>query len=219
MLVITTLLIYYLCILESIDNRGVVMSARIGYARTSTESQLYGLEDQIAKLKAAGCDVIYSEQVSSVKMEERKEWAKLLSNLTPNSTVVITSVSRLARSMKDMADIVAALKVKNVSLAILDMNISTDTVQGSLMFNIFTALATWERDLLLERQAVGIKAAKEADKHLPLSQRTYKGRTPTARAKLETVKTLLAAGKSKEAIAKDLNIGIASVYRMLKSDS
>lgn len=195
------------------------MSAKIGYARTSTETQLYGLEDQITKLKAAGCDVIYSEQVSSVKMNERKEWAKLVSKLTPNSTVVITSVSRLARSMKDMADIVATLKAKDVSLSILDMNISTDTVQGSLMFNIFTALATWERELLLERQAIGIKAAKEADKHLPFEQRSYKGRVPTARAKLDTVRTLLAAGKSKEAIAKDLNIGVASVYRMLKATS
>ena len=194
------------------------MSKKIGYARTSTSTQVYGLEDQVEKLEAAGCDVIYKENVSSVDMEARSEWSKLVAELEAGSTVYITSVSRLARNMKDMADIVATLKAKKASLSILDMNIDTGTVTGSLMFNIFTSLATWERELMLERQAVGIKKAKAADKLLPPEQRKYKGRSPTAKAKLESVKALLALGKSKELVAKELGIGIASVYRMLKDD-
>jgi DNA invertase Pin-like site-specific DNA recombinase len=70
---------------------------------------------------------------------------------------------------------------------------------------------------MLVRQRIGIEAAKAKDKTLPLEQRSYKGAKPTARAKAAEVHALLATGRTKEQVAKALNIGIASVYRILKT--
>jgi DNA invertase Pin-like site-specific DNA recombinase len=69
----------------------------------------------------------------------------------------------------------------------------------------------------LVRQRIGIEAAKQADKSKPQAERSYKGAKPTAREKAASVHTLLAAGHTKEKIAKDLKIGIASAYRILKT--
>jgi DNA invertase Pin-like site-specific DNA recombinase len=188
-----------------------------GYARTSSIDQQYGLSDQQTKLEAAGCSAIYSEQVSAKAMEDRTQWAKLVASLVSGDTVVVTTLSRLARSMKDTADIVDMLKAKSVGLNILDMKIDTSTAGGAMMFNVLAAFNTYEADIMKERQAVGIALAKEKDKLLPLSERTYQGRKPTARNKAGAVRALIADGMSKEQVAKDLGIGIASVYRILKT--
>lgn len=70
---------------------------------------------------------------------------------------------------------------------------------------------------MLVRQRIGIEAAKLADKGKPLEERTYKGAKPTARAKAASVHALLASGQTKEQVAKALNIGVASVYRIIKA--
>lgn len=97
------------------------------------------------------------------------------------------------------------------------MNIDTNTSTGTLMLNIFASVAQFEKDQMLVRQRIGIEAAKAKDKTLPLEQSTYKGAKPTACAKAASVHALLAAGHTKEQIAKDLKIGIASVYRIVKA--
>lgn len=188
-----------------------------GYARTSTFDQQYGLEDQIAQLTKAGCDRIYSEQVSATDMEARKEWKALMQSLKAGDVVTITKIDRAARNIADMVNITKELADKGASIRILDMNIDTTTATGTLMLNIFASVAQFERDQMLVRQRIGIEAAKAKDKNLPLEQRTYKGAKPTARAKADSVRALLAAGYSKERIAKELEIGIASVYRILKT--
>jgi DNA invertase Pin-like site-specific DNA recombinase len=188
-----------------------------GYARTSSQLQLYGLEDQQTKLEAAGCTTIYSEQVSAKTMEDRTQWAKLVGSLVSGDTVVVTTLSRLARSMKDTANIVDMLKAKSIGLNILDMKIDTSTAGGAMMFNVLAAFNTYEADIMKERQAVGIALAKEKDKLLPLSERSYKGRAPTAIAKSAEVLDLHAKGLKAAQIAKATQIGIASVYRILKA--
>lgn len=187
-----------------------------GYARTSTTEQEAGLADQISKLKLAGCDTVEDEQVSATDMAGRVKWSKLMSSIKPADVVVITKIDRAARSIGDMVGITKAINDAGASLRILDMNIDTKTPTGALMLNIFSSVAQFERDMMLERQRVGIESAKAADRLLPLERRTYQGRKPTAKAKLSSVQALLAAGKSKQEIAEHLNIGIASVYRMLK---
>jgi DNA invertase Pin-like site-specific DNA recombinase len=114
-------------------------------------------------------------------------------------------------------NITQALNAIGASVQILDMNIDTKTATGKLMLNIFASVAQFERDQMLLRQRIGIEAAKAKDKTLPLEKRTYKGAKPTARAKTAEVHALLAAGRTKEQTAKALNIGIASVYRILKT--
>lgn len=73
---------------------------KYGYARTSTVEQVAGLVDQVAKLKAAGCtdQTIYQEQISSVKMADRVEFAKMLAKLTKGDVLVFTSLSRVVSS-------------------------------------------------------------------------------------------------------------------------
>jgi DNA invertase Pin-like site-specific DNA recombinase len=207
--------LYYQLILDLYDNSGANMN--YGYARTSTFDQQYGLDDQIAQLTKAGCDYVFSEQVSATDMEGRAEWKKLMGGLKAGDIVTITKIDRAARNIADMVSITQALDKIGASIRILDMNIDTDTPTGKLMLNIFASVAQFERDQMLVRQRIGIEAAKAKDKTLPLEQRTYKGAKPTARAKAAEVHALLAAGRTKEQVAKALNIGIASVYRILKS--
>lgn len=191
--------------------------ANWGYARTSSLEQVAGFEDQIARLKAAGCDKVFAEQVSATDMTGRKQWVSMMKGLKAGDIVTITKIDRAARSISDMVAITKALNDVGASIRILDMNIDTTTPTGALMLNIFSSVAQFEKDMMLERQRVGIAAAKERDKGKPLAERTYKGAKPTARAKADSVKALLATGMTKEQVAKDLNIGIASVYRILKT--
>ena len=188
-----------------------------GYARTSTLEQLHGLADQVQRLKQSGCDKVFQEQVSATDMEGRTQWAAMMNILEVGDKVVVTKIDRAARSISDMVAITKSLKEKGVTLIILDMNLDTSTASGELMFNFFVSISQFERDLMLERQRVGIAAAKEADKTKPLAERTYQGRKPTALNKSDSVLALLKTGTSKEKIAKDLNIGIASVYRVIKA--
>lgn len=182
-----------------------------GYARTSTISQLAGLADQVAQLKAAGCtnQSIYQEQISSVKMEDRIEFAKVLAKLGKGDVLVFTSLSRAARSMIHMIEIEATISKAGATLRILDLNCDTATPQGRLTFNLFASIATFERENMLERQKVGIAAAKAEGK--------YKGRAPTAQAKSAKVLELASKGLTKQEIADAAGIGIASVYRILKA--
>lgn len=181
-----------------------------GYARTSTVSQVAGLEDQVAKLKTAGCtdQTIYQEQISSVKMADRVQFTKVLSKLTKGDILVFTSLSRVARSMIHMMEVEAAVAIAGASIRILDMNVDTSTPQGRLTFNLFGSIAQFERENMLERQKVGIAAAKAEGK--------YTGRAPTAQAKAAKVLSLNAKGLTKQEIADACSIGIASVYRILK---
>lgn len=182
-----------------------------GYARTSTVEQVAGLDDQVAKLKAAGCtdQTIYREQISSVKMQDRTEFAKVLTKLRKGDVLVFTSLSRVARSMIHMIEIEATVAAAGATIRILDMSVDTATPNGRLTFNLFASIAQFERENMLERQKVGIAAAKAAG--------VYKGRAPTAKAKSAKVLALAAKGLSKQEIADAAGIGIASVYRILKA--
>jgi DNA invertase Pin-like site-specific DNA recombinase len=182
-----------------------------GYARTSTVEQVAGLADQVAKLKTAGCSdqTIYQEQISSVRMADRMEFSKVLSKLNAGDVLVFTSLSRVARSMVHMIEIEAAVASAGASIQILDMNVDTSTPQGRLTFNLFSSIAQFERENMLERQKVGIAAAKAEGK--------YTGRAPTAQAKATKVLSLHAKGVSKLDIAAACEIGVASVYRILKA--
>jgi DNA invertase Pin-like site-specific DNA recombinase len=184
-----------------------------GYARTSTVEQVAGLADQISKLKLAGCtdQSIYQEQVSSVKMEHRIEFAKVLAALRAGDVLVFSSLSRAARSMVHMVEIEAKVARVGATIRILDLAIDTATPSGRLTFNLFASIAQFERENMLERQKVGIAAAKQRG--------AYTGRAPTAQAKAARVQALLAKGLTKQEIADACAIGIASVYRILKAST
>jgi DNA invertase Pin-like site-specific DNA recombinase len=90
---------------------------------------------------------------------------------------------------------------------VLNLNLDTATATGHLMLTMLGAIAEFERKLMLERQREGIAKARAAGK--------YRGRAPTARAKLDQIQSLKAEGVGSSAIARQLGIGRASVYRLL----
>jgi DNA invertase Pin-like site-specific DNA recombinase len=121
----------------------------------------------------------------------------------------VTKLDRLARSIADLVEIMKVIKGKGAALRILALNLDTTTPTGKLMLNLLGSIAQFERELMLERQREGIAKAKADGK--------YKGRSPTARAKRADVVELHAAGVGPMEIARRLDIGRTSVYRILDS--
>ena len=178
----------------------------VGYARTSTKDQKYSLEAQIEQLTQAGCKKHYEEQVSSVDAK-REQLEAALDYIREGDVLVVTKLDRLARSVADTVDIQKRLEEKKAGLKILDMQIDTTTPTGKLQFNLFAAIAQFEREVMLERQRVGIEKAKTEGK--------YKGRKPLSTKKKDESKRLLAdKTMTKSAIAEKVKVGIATVYRV-----
>jgi DNA invertase Pin-like site-specific DNA recombinase len=182
------------------------MAAVVGYARTSTTEQEAGLEAQVRDLKAAGVTKLFQEQVSSVAAREKLDAA--LDYLRDGDVFVVTKLDRLARSMRDLIELVEKIEAKGATLRILAMNLDTATPTGRLMLNVLGSVAQWEREMMLERQREGIAKAKAEGK--------YRGRAKTANtpANLKAVAERLAAGESPIKIARDLGIARSSVYRI-----
>ena len=151
----------------------------VGYARTSTAGQIAGLEAQERELRAAGCDKIFREQVSSVA--ERQQLEAALDYVREGDSFTVTKLDRLARSVGDLLAIVSRLEAKGVSLRVLSMSgtqsLDTSTATGRLMLSVIGAVGQAEREAMLERQREGIAKAKREGR--------YKGRVPTARRKAD----------------------------------
>ena len=178
----------------------------VGYARTSTIEQEAGFEAQLKQLKAAGCEKVFSEQVSAVAAT-REQLEAALDFVREGDSFIVTKLDRLARSVPHLCEIGAKLEAKGVSLKVLDQAIDTSTPTGRLMFNLLGAIAQFERELTRERMLVGIAKARAEGK--------YKGRAPTARAKADKVRELRDAGVRPAEIARQVGISRTSVYRVL----
>jgi DNA invertase Pin-like site-specific DNA recombinase len=184
----------------------------IGYARTSTLQQSAGLEAQVRDLRSYGCEQVLSEQVSSVAQREQLE--KAVGALRSGDKLVVTKLDRLARSVTHLGKLLEVLEAKGAGLVILSMGgqtLDTTTATGKMMLNVMASVAQFEREMMLERQKEGIAKAKEEGR--------YKGRTPTAMAKSDSVVALVNSGMSKQKVADQMGIGVASVYRILKAAS
>lgn len=182
----------------------------VGYARTSTTDQKAGLEAQLRDLRTAGCTKLFHEELSAVATR-RPELERALDYVREGDTMIVTKPDRLARSTADLLATAKLLDTKGVTLRILSMNVDTSTPTGKLMLTLLGGIAEFERDLMLERQREGIAKAKADGK--------YKGRAPTARAKAGDVIRLKAEGLTADAIAAKLDIGRASVFRVLRSQA
>jgi DNA invertase Pin-like site-specific DNA recombinase len=177
----------------------------VGYARTSTIDQTAGLQLQLDVLRQTGCDKIFSEQTSSIG--QRQELLRAIEFVREADVLIITKLDRLARSVTHLCDLVKSLEAKKVALRILDMGLDTATPTGRLMLNLLGSIAQFEREVMLERQRVGIAKAK--------AEGRYKGRKPVARQKASEIQRLKEAGLSPSVIARQLGISRASVYRAL----
>ena len=175
-----------------------------GYARVSTLEQDLSLQQ--AALKLAGCDVIRAEKASGAHRTGRTELQVLLDLLRPGDALVVTRIDRLARSMKDLQDIVHELKTKGVALRATEQPIDTGTAAGKAFLDMFGVFAEFETNLRRERQMEGIAAAKVRG--------VYTGR----KAKIDPAAVRALHDEQKlgpAATARQLGIGRASVYRLL----
>jgi DNA invertase Pin-like site-specific DNA recombinase len=134
--------------------------ALYGYARVSTLDQNLGI--QRAALKAAGCDVIRAEKATGTRRDGRTELQVLLDFLRPGDVLVVMRIDRLARSLKDLQDIVHELKGRRVALRATEQPIDTGTAAGKAFLEMLGVFAEFETNLRKERQAEGIAAAKAA---------------------------------------------------------
>jgi DNA invertase Pin-like site-specific DNA recombinase len=174
-----------------------------GYARVSTIDQDLSLQRRM--LKAAGCDVIRAEKASGTRRNGRTELQVLLDFLRPGDTLVVTRVDRLARSIRDLQDIVHELRERGVTLKATEQPIDTRTASGKAFLDMLGVFAEFETNLRRERQLEGVAAAK--------LRGAYKGRK---RSIDETgVRRLRSQGLGPTEIARQLGIGRASVYRAL----
>ena len=179
-----------------------------GYARVSTIDQ--DLTVQREALLAAGCDLVREEKVSGqASAEDRQELNNLLTLMREGDQLVVTRIDRLARSVKHLQDIVYELKQKGVALKAIEQPVDTSTAAGKAFMDMLGVFAEFETNLRRERQAEGIAKAK--------ANGVYKGRKATAQSKAPQIYELADQGVKKADIAKQLEIGTASVFRILKA--
>src|SRR6201995_3215991 len=177
----------------------------VGYARTSTTDQRAGLTAQHRALLLAGCEKVFSEQISSVG--DRDKLQAMLEFVREGDAVVVTKPDRLARNTAELLTIEADLARRRIGLVILSMGgekLDTRNPTSKLMLTILAGVATWEREIMLERQREGIAKAKEEGK--------YKGRPASIDA--AEIKRLTAT-MGPAAIAKQLGVARSTVYRLL----
>ena len=175
-----------------------------GYARVSTHEQDFTLQEQA--LRAAGCEVIRAEKVTGTSRVDRPELQVLLDFLRSGDTLVVTRIDRLARSIKDLQDIVYLLKEQGVTLKATEQPIDTRSAAGKAFLDMLGVFAEFETNLRRERQLEGIAAAK--------TRGVYQGRKSSLdTALIRRLREVENIGATE--IARQLGISRASVYRAL----
>ena len=131
---------------------------KYGYARVSTVNQ--DLESQLQTLENENCDKIYSEKFTGTKTE-RPVFTELLEMLKEGDTLVVTKLDRFARTTEHGIRTVKELFERGVKVHILNMGLVENTPTGRLIFNILSAFAEFERDMIVERTQEGKAIAKQ----------------------------------------------------------
>lgn len=131
---------------------------RFGYARVSSQAQK--LDRQLDQLQEAGAERIFKEKITGTKAD-RPEFTKLLDQLREGDVVVVVSdLTRLSRSTRDLIEITEKLQARRIELKSLKENIDTTTATGKAMFGMLAVMAQFERDIISERTKQGLESAK-----------------------------------------------------------
>jgi DNA invertase Pin-like site-specific DNA recombinase len=186
---------------------------KIGYARVSTADQLLDL--QLNELQAHGCEAIYREKITG-KNKERPEFLKMLEQLRKGDQVVVWKLDRIGRSLKDLIEIVEGFKAKGVDFVCLHNQIDTSTPTGRFTFNLFAALAEFEREIIVERTKAGLKAAKERGN---ASGRKPGLTTGNQKKAAQAYKLFKDTQLSHKEIADLLKIGKSTAYRYITAQT
>ena len=115
----------------------------IGYARVSTEDQ--SLDGQLDALKAAGAERIFADKITGTA-RSRPELDRLLDQLRQGDVITVTKYDRLARSLRDLLDIVDTIQAQGAGFRSLAEDIDTTTPAGRLVFHVFASIAQFERE-------------------------------------------------------------------------
>jgi DNA invertase Pin-like site-specific DNA recombinase len=181
--------------------------ANLGYARVSSNGQDL-TAGQVAELQAARCSKIYREKVSGTK-SDRAELGKLLRALQPGDVLIITRLDRLARSTRDLLNVLDAVaKAKAGFRSLKDTWADTTTPHGRLMLTVLAGLAEFERELIRARTGEGRSRAKARGVRF--------GRPPklTAHQRQEAFQRL-ANGETQADLARTYAVHPATIGRML----
>ena len=130
----------------------------IGYARVSTDDQ--SLDAQTDALKTAGAGKLFADKSSGSK-RERPELDRMLDQLRDGDVVTVTKYDRLARSLKDLLEIVEAIRDRGAGFRSLAEDIDTTTPAGRLVFHVFASIAQFERERISERTKEGLASARK----------------------------------------------------------
>lgn len=182
------------------------MPSIIGYLSPDIDGQ--NVSSQRELLKASGASKIVQEK-SAAKKRNRSQLEKLIADVRTGDIVVAASLHRIADNTRHLLEIVKSLHAAGASLRIIESDIDTAAPRGQIVQELLAVIADFERQVVRERQAVGIAKAKREGR--------YKGRKPTAMAKADEVLALNSQGLTRQKIADQLEIGVASVYRILKN--
>lgn len=179
---------------------------RLGYARVSTIDQDPQL--QVDALTAAGCDRLWIDHASGVDVH-RPQLTALLEHARAGDTITVWRLDRLGRSTTHLLGLVAELEARGIHFASLTEAIDTSTSTGRLVLAVLAALAEFERDLIRERTAAGLAAAK--------AQGRTGGRPPKMTpAKLDAAQGLIDNGATITEAAKAIDVHRSTLLRHLR---
>lgn len=178
----------------------------VGYARVSTNGQ--ELEAQRQELAAAGCERVFEEKASGANASSRLQLSKLLSEISKGDIVVVTRLDRLARSTRDLLNVIDQFSRCGVTFRSLhDSWANTESAHGKLMLTVLGGLAEFERELIRTRTSEGRSRAK--------AQGVKFGRKPKlSRYQREEALARKASGESLVAIAKSYGVHHSTIWRL-----
>lgn len=179
--------------------------ATLGYRRVSTADQHLDRQD------LQGCDRIFEEKVSGASSTERKALAELIAYARDGDIVLVWSIDRLARDLRDLQEVVSSLNEKGVSIRFITERLTFDPhsndALAKLQLQLMGAFAEFERNIIKKRQLEGIAKAKERGVY------ANHGRKITINR--DEVKRLREEGLSTYKIAAKMGISRMSVHRIL----
>lgn len=177
-----------------------------GYARVSTDGQT--LDAQAAQLDVAGVQKLFCEKASGAS-RERAQLRKLLASLNPGDLVIVTRLDRLARSTRDLLNIIDQIGSKGASLrSLAEAWADTGSAHGRLMLTVIAGLAEFERELIRTRTGEGRQRAKAQGRKM--------GRKPklTAHQRTEALKRRDVDGETLASIAKSYDVSHTTISRL-----
>ena len=190
------------------------MSRIYGYARTSTQQQKLGLDDQIQKLKEAGCRTVFNERISSRKSaSDSPQLQAVLTVLEEGDTLCLTRLDRLARTMQETITIMQDLQDRGVFVRTLDGLIDTEKMQmmAPLVVGLLAGLANVERNLIVERQRESVEYRRRTNGNLG-------GRPQLEKFKVNNIIKLRREGNSLRNIVKLTGVSLSAVQRACKEE-